>query len=502
MRLNRPSISAAAVLAGIWFAAAPCRGEGESGSWNGFAGNAQHTAQAPAKSQPLQRIRWQTPVDLNPQYAGNSLLAHYGSPLVTPANTVIVPVKTGETGGFRLDARKGVDGSLVWSLPTDYVLPLHNWTPPYGPVLTPASRLYFPGADGTVFYRDQPDSPEGDVGQIAFYGWPAYSAGREDYDGAVMINTPLTSDSSGVVYFGFAVAGPTPLGLASGIARIGPDGESTWISAAAASADPVMSKVAQNCAPALSPDGRLLYVAVSNAGAGYLLALDSRTLQPISRVRLTDPNTGRDAVLSDDGSASPVAGPDGDVYYGVLENPFGGNRGRGWLLHFDAFLTRSKTPASFGWDTTPSLVPTATVASYNGSSPYLLMTKYNNYPGLGGDGANRIAVLDPGASNIDEATGVPVMTEVLTALGLTPDGEPPAVKEWCINSAAVDPESRSVLAHSEDGKLYRWDLESNSLSESVTLTDGLGEAYTPTIVGVDGTVYAISNAILFAVGEL
>jgi hypothetical protein len=39
------------------------------------------------------------------------------------------------------------------------------------------------------------------------------------------------------------------------------------------------------------------------------------------------------------------------------------------------------------------------------------------------------------------------------------------------------------------------------LSESVTLTSGIGEAYTPTAIGVDGTVYAINDAILFAVGQ-
>src|SRR5579871_3461071 len=58
--------------------------------WNGYARNAQHTAQAPAAAQPINRIRWSTPVDQAPQYTGNDLFIHYGSPIITARNTVIV----------------------------------------------------------------------------------------------------------------------------------------------------------------------------------------------------------------------------------------------------------------------------------------------------------------------------------------------------------------------------------------------------------------------------
>ena len=142
-------------------------------------------------------------------------------------------------------------------------------------------------------------------------------------------------------------------------------------------------------------------------------------------------------------------------------------------------------PASFGWDDTASIVPASLVPSYQGSSTYLLMTKYNNYASIGGDGLNRIAILDPNNSQVDPRTGVMVMKEVISILGPTPDDEygagfPGAVREWCINTAAVDPFTHSVLANSEDGRLYRWDLATNTLSEAVTLTAGVGEAYTPT----------------------
>jgi hypothetical protein len=134
------------------------------------------------------------------------------------------------------------------------------------------------------------------------------------------------------------------------------------------------------------------------------------------------------------------------------------------------------------------------------------MTKYNNYAGVGsGNGVNKLAVLDPRDSQVDPISGVTVMKEILTIAGPTPDSDqistyPNAVKEWCINSAVVDPATHSVLAGNEDGKLYRWDLSTNALSETVTLTPGLGAAYTPSVIGQDGTVYAINNATLYAVG--
>ena len=52
-----------------------------------------------------------------------------------------------------------------------------------------------------------------------------------------------------------------------------------------------------------------------------------------------------------------------------------------------------------------------------------------------------------------------------------------------------------------DGYLYRWHLPTNTFSEQIVLTPGLGEAYTPTLSGPDGQVYAINNATLFAVGS-
>lgn len=480
-----------------------------AGGWTGYARDPQHTALSVYASQPLESIAWQTPVDLAPQLSGDDLLIHYGSPLVTAENTVIVPVKTGANDGFRVEGISSATGEIKWTQSTDYTLPPHSWVPSYSPTLTPSGRLYFAGAGGTIYYIDSPDaSGANTTSQLAFYGLANYSTDPATFNSAVFIDTPITSDSSGNIYFGFVVTGANPQNLKSGIARIDAAGNGTWIAAGDAAADPGITQVVMNAAPALSNDGTVLYVAVSNGnfGNGYLLALDSATLGRIgsgTQVRLKDPN-GNVAFLADDGSASPTVGPDGDVYFGVLENPFPYNHARGWLLHFSADLSQSYAPGAFGWDDTAGIVPATMVPSYTGSSNYLLMTKYNNYAGAGGDGVNKLAIVDPHATMIDPISGETVMNEVLTIAGVTPDEDfdniyPNAVREWCINTAVVDPQTGSVLANSEDGKLYRWDLTANTFTQSIRLTPGIGEAYTPTLIGVDGTVYAINNATLFAV---
>ncbi|MEP7297299.1 MAG: hypothetical protein ABI702_14015 [Burkholderiales bacterium] len=479
-------------------------------AWWGFGRDTQHSAIGAVATQDLNRIAWSTPLDLAPQrQASGALLIHYGSPVVTTSNTVIVPVKTGATGGFRFEARSGTNGVLIWSATSDYVLPAHNWTPSYNLALTRTNRLYAPEAGGKLLMRDDADAASGTVQNLVFYGAAAYAVEPSTYDARIFINTPLTIDSTGNVYFGFIATGATTAGLTSGVARIGADSVGSWVGASAAAADPSISKVATNSAPALSNDEKTLYVAVNAAPvagtvqAGALLALDSATLAVKSRAVLNDPAAGKRARISDDGTASPTVGPDGDVFFGVLESVFGSHNARGWLLHFDATLATLKTPGSFGWDDTASIVPAAMVPSYTGSSSYLLATKYNNYEGVGtGDGQNRVAVLDPNAMQTDPISGRAVLKEVLSILGPTfESGSAGPVKEWCINTAAVDPLTHSVLVNSEDGYLYRWDLRTNTFTQRIQLTSGIAESYTPTAIGADGAVYAVNNAVLFSIGR-
>jgi hypothetical protein len=405
-----------------------------------------------------------------------------------------------------VEGRNGVTGALIWSNDTDYITAPHNWVPPYNVLLSQQGRLYAPGAAGRLLRRESADTAGTFAAQV-FYGTDTYNAASATYNATVFINTPLTADASGNVFFGFLVSGPNPAGLVSGIARVALDGTATRVSAATAAGDAAIQKPAMNCAPALSIDGSTLYIAVNIASApgvvqrGYLLALNSTTLATKAKVSLIDPNLKVPARISDDGTSSPVIGPDGHVFYGVLEAQFPTHNARGWLLQFDASLNPVGVPGSFGWDVSPSVIPASMVPSYTGTSTYLLAQKYNNYLGAGsGDGQNRLAVLDPKASQADPIVpAVQVMKEVMTILAPTQDGTTAGKKEWCINTMAADPARKSMLANNEDGILYRWDLATNTFTQKITLNAGLGQAYTPTLVGADGGVYAISNAILYAI---
>ncbi len=323
---------------------------------------------------------------------------------------------------------------------------------------------------------------------------PSYDANPAAFDGSVFINTPLTADAQGNVFFGFHVTGTNPAGLMSGIARVAPDGTGTWVGAAAAAGDPAIQKPAMNCAPALSLDGSTVYIAVNvnlargrHAAGHAARARQHTTLATRAAVALTDPNLGTPARISDDGTAAPVIGPDGRVFYGVLEAHVpdpqrarlaaavrcaaqsGGGAGQ---LRVGRVAERD--PGVDGAAPTP------------GASTYLLAQKYNNYrrrrhrrraqpargarpegepgrPGRAGRAGHARGDDDPRA---DPATAI---TTTRGASGASTRWPPIRLRG-------------SILANNEDGMLYRWDLATNTLSQNVQLTTGLGQAYTPTLV--------------------
>ncbi len=478
-------------------------------AWAGFAADAQHTAAASATPQPLDRVHWHAAVDLHPvRIPPDGTFAHYASPMITSTNTVIVPTRIGKRQGFELVAYEGTDGTKVWQLPTDFTVPPGSSRKFPGPLpasLIDDNQVAVAAAGGTVLVRTNVDREHGAVRRLAFYGLREWQGHHAAYASAVHITTPLTTGPDGSLYFGFSATEDAPGDLTSGVARISPSGKGSWVSARALAGSSSDSEVALSCAPALSPDGRIGYVAVMAGTSPLLVGFAAATLEPQYRHGLRDPQTGRPATISGGSSATPTVGPDGDVFYGVLGNPVLRHDARGWLLHFDSRLRTPKTPGSFGWDQTVSVIASSAVSSYDGSSPYLLVSKYNNYLiGRHGDGRMELALLDPRVEQRDRFSRVRVMREVQTVLSpLHPPHTPKGTRyEWCINSIAVDPATGVAIANNEDGHVYRWDLSSGKLTDDIQVNaTPRGQAYTSTLVGPDGTSYAIENGKLYAVGR-
>ena len=262
--------------------------------WSSYGRNSQHSASTTTATQVPRVIRWSTSVDLAPVYNPNNgaLYTHYGSPVITAKNTVIVPVKTGPDGGFIVNAFNGRTGQLLWTMNTDYQIPPEsNWVPPLGITLLEGDTgVAVPAAGGTILVRTSPNSTQGNIIRLG------------QANGSLYISTPITADSGKNFYFGYFGSG-----VPGGLGRISKNGTSSFVTASMLCNDPNIVKVVHNCAPALSPNEKRVYVAVnqSDFSYGYLCMASTATLNPLSSVVLTDPrNANEKAALSDSGTSA------------------------------------------------------------------------------------------------------------------------------------------------------------------------------------------------------
>jgi outer membrane protein assembly factor BamB len=191
--------------------------------------------------------------------------------------------------------------------------------------------------------------------------------------------------------------------------------------------------------------------------------------------------------VSDIGSSSPVALPDGGVLYGAFT---GYNGFRGHLFKLDR-RGRFKASFDFGWDVTPAVVD-----HHRG---YSIVVKNNFYFS---NGPFLVTQLD---EDLDVEWHF-ANTSTLTCERQPDDtiecedtGQHPNGFEWCINAPAVD-RSGTVYGLNEDGYMYAIDRHGREV-ERVFLTRTLSAAYTPLSIDVRGRIYAQNNGEIYILGR-
>ena len=297
-------------------------------------------------------------------------------------------------------------------------------------------------------------------------------------------------------------------------------------------------RAALNVTPAFSGDGAVFTVsrAQFNGRFGYLIALGpdlSFRWAASLRDRLHDgcnvgvltngapggcrPGTadGVDpltnelpaAVVDDSSSASPVVAPDGSVLYGSNTRY---NFAQGHLLKFSGQGT-FEAAYGFGWDTTPVI--------HRHDGTYSIVLKENHYD-VGSycndqDACPRpratvtptdpeayfVTRLDPGlavewqyrGTNTESCTRLP--DESLDCVSDHPLGF-----EFCVNVVAVAGDG-TVYANSEDGNLYVIGND-GQFRQSLFLGAAVGAAYTPVVLGRDGSVYTQNFGRMIVAGNV
>ena len=121
--------------------------------WTTIGHDARHTGTSAIPGQALNQIKWSTPVDTVLAGTPGTLLIHYGTPMITAANTILLPVRTSVSDTFEIQARNGSNGALKYTLSSDYTLPGHDWIPSNSAGLSSRNRLYYACAGGTLCYK-------------------------------------------------------------------------------------------------------------------------------------------------------------------------------------------------------------------------------------------------------------------------------------------------------------------------------------------------------------
>jgi hypothetical protein len=277
-----------------------------------------------------------------------------------------------------------------------------------------------------------------------------------------------------------------------------------------------IQRPALNAAPAIGPDGTIFVASRSHrlARYAYVVAVNPADLSPrwassmrdilddgcgvtvpadnnrgnctSAAPRGVDPATGTRPAgfISDQGSSSPVALPDGGVIFGALTNY---NGFRGHLFKF-ASDGRAAGTFDFGWDITPAWFP------HDGT--YSIVLKDNHYLTNGPYYITQLSADLHVEWRFASSNTQNCARQANGQVSCVDDGQHPNGFEWCINSVAVDRDG-TIYANSEDGNLYAIG-PGGAFKNRVFLDRALGAAYTPISMDAKGRIYAQNAGKMYA----
>ena len=447
--------------------------------WPQWGQNPGHTSFLPAvQVQSPDQIGWQYQFDQDPPTA--DILIHYAVPLVLDDGNLIVTLR--HEIGFRSAtydvAKLDSSGNVVWGpFASDYRYPTHNWEPVFQPVAANGS-VYYPGAGGVLHTRSLSDGTPGP--DIVSDAIPA-DADPAQVAVTVFVGGVPAVDGDGTVYYTIRTQGTPPPGVLNQVVKATVDGTVTHANFADLTGNPSFV-TPLNAGAAISPDGTI-WVVTRGGSLNRLLGLNA-DLSLKCAGNLDQMPTKR-ALIIDDSSSVPVAGPDGRVFYGGWNS---NGLSRGYLYEFSSSCTFLGY-YDFGWDDTPAIYQ----PDPSDPTTYFMAQKDNHYENGTHVGPYYITALNP---NIDPS----ITDDLLKVMGvewrfpLVRDG---VASEWCINQPAVDMNG-TVLANGEDGYYYAiaW---GGLTSASQKLIDARDAAYTPLAIASDGTVYTLNSGVLFQI---
>ncbi len=483
--------------------------------------------------------------------SGDSLLAHYSVPLIREGAIYMV-FKTGLYSGlgnfdsltWNVKKLEWIAGQLeaVWSFETDWKpepLALTAWESVLQPAIS-GHDIYVPGLGGTVHrVATETGISEGRVNPFAdvdptryvagglgvgpdgsvFYNVIDLPNGDGDVEGAWLVKVIHEGEASRVAYSTLVTGAPSP---ASDCQAQFPNDQRPWPPTPDAVAPTIpcgSQRPGINVVPAIAEDGTIYTLSrahnsdrysylvavhpdlspawkasfrgILDDGCGVLLRIDDTNRGCRTGAHLgVDPSVNDQPAgrVRDQGTASPVVLPDGNVLIGVSTSY---NFARGHLLKFNPQGGVLAT-YDFGWDLTPA------VFEHDGT--YSILIKDNHYSDPDGIASYDVTLArrQPRARVVvplDEhgELRAPAGRRGRRASTIIPEGF-----EWCVNQPALDVDGTAYL-NGEDGVLYAFDPEGHVIG-SVFLDTALGAAYTPLSIGPGGIIYTQNNGVLFAVG--